>query len=277
MPRRRRSYTIRDDCIPELDPENENLSAGKWLDKIEQLKEVNIWDDVTTIYHMQSRLWGMARSWYHSLSNYTRCWRNYKALIMTFADHMDYALVWRKMLNGIKRPDETMTNYYITNIELLRTCQISGRHAVSCFIDGITEVTTRNGARAGRNVIPEALYGEYLSMLRGDKSGNMRSSIRRVPKPELRQLLSSKQRYPFRVNVDSGCVAVTIKMSEFQNLNLHGEPTVVCLRDHGGESVSIRTKVPITLAVDLAVANVEALVGPDNIQNVSMIVGQLYS
>ncbi|XP_074028473.1 uncharacterized protein [Leptinotarsa decemlineata] len=63
-------------------------------------------------------------------------------------------------------------------------------------------------------------------------------------------------------------------MSDFQNLNLQGEPSMVCLRDYGGGSVSVRTKVPITLAVDLAIANVESLVFPDNVQNVSMIVEQ---
>ncbi|KAG5877691.1 hypothetical protein JTB14_003845 [Gonioctena quinquepunctata] len=133
-----RRMSIKSDCIPEFNPENENLSALKWLQKIDQLKDVNGWNYVTTIYHMQSRL----------------------------SDHVDYATVLRKMLNRTKQVDETMTNYYFSKMELLRTCQISGRHAVSCLIDGITDVTAQNGARAGRYVTPEALYVEYLSMLR---------------------------------------------------------------------------------------------------------------
>ncbi|KAG5862457.1 hypothetical protein JTB14_010479 [Gonioctena quinquepunctata] len=161
-----RRMSIKSDCIPEFNPENENLSALKWLQKIGQLKDVNGWNDVTTIYHMQSRLSGMSRTWYHSLTSYPSTWSEWKVLIVkTFPDHVDYATVLRKMLNRTKQVDETMTNYYFSKMELLRTCQISGRHAVSCLIDGITDVTAQNGARAGRYVTPDALYEKYLSML----------------------------------------------------------------------------------------------------------------
>ncbi|KAJ8980491.1 hypothetical protein NQ317_000606 [Molorchus minor] len=61
--------TLRSDCIPEFCPENENLTAVKWLEKVDQLKGINGWDDITTIYHMQSRLTVMAKTWYHSLSS----------------------------------------------------------------------------------------------------------------------------------------------------------------------------------------------------------------
>lgn len=46
---------VKSDCIPEFAPDNRSLTATQWLDKIEQLKQVNGWNDVTTIYHMQAR------------------------------------------------------------------------------------------------------------------------------------------------------------------------------------------------------------------------------
>lgn len=124
--------TIRSDCIPEFYPDNPNLTAIKWLEKIDQLREVNGWDDISTIYHMQSRLSGMAKSWYHSLTNYNYTWCQWKQLIIkSFPDHNDYAALLRKMLNRKKLPCESMTVYYFGKMELLRGCRITGKEAVS--------------------------------------------------------------------------------------------------------------------------------------------------
>lgn len=174
-----RRLSIRSNCISEFDPDNENLSAVKWIEKIDLIKNINNWDDMTTIYHVQSHLAGMARNWYHGLSSYPSCWIEWKTLIAkTFPDHFDYAMVLRKMLNRTKQRSETMTNYYFCKMELLRTCQISGSNAVSCLIDGITNVSLQNVARAGCYVTPEALYEEYLSTLHDDKLPETSTQIR---------------------------------------------------------------------------------------------------
>nr|CAI5829071.1 unnamed protein product [Callosobruchus analis] len=70
-----RRLVVRNDCIPELCPQNENMSAVKWLEKNEELKQISDWDDLTRIYHIQSRFSSMARSWYHSLNSchYPKC------------------------------------------------------------------------------------------------------------------------------------------------------------------------------------------------------------
>nr|CAI5869874.1 unnamed protein product [Callosobruchus analis] len=39
---------VRSDCIPKFCPENENMSVVKWLEKIEELKQLNDWDTLTT-------------------------------------------------------------------------------------------------------------------------------------------------------------------------------------------------------------------------------------
>uniref|UniRef100_A0A6P7H105 Uncharacterized protein LOC114344771 n=1 Tax=Diabrotica virgifera virgifera TaxID=50390 RepID=A0A6P7H105_DIAVI len=142
--------TVRSDCIPEFSPDNPNLSASKWLDKVDQLREINGWDDVSTIFHMQSRLVGMAKSWYHNLAEYNHTWNGWKRLILkSFPDHNDYAALLRKMLDRKKHKGETMTVYYFEKMELLRSCRITGKEAVSCLIDGLDENVVRNGARAG--------------------------------------------------------------------------------------------------------------------------------
>ena len=47
-------------------------------------------------------------------------------------------------------------------MSLLQACDITGRNAVSCLIDGITNLTIQTGARAGRCATPEELHHEYL-------------------------------------------------------------------------------------------------------------------
>lgn len=166
--------TIRSDCIPEFHPDNPDLTATKWLAKIDQLREVYGWNDISTIYHMQSRLTGMAKSWYHSLTNYNYTWCQWKLLIIkSFPDHNDYAALLRKMLNRKKRSGETMTTYYFEKMELLRGCRISEKEAVSCLIDGLEDTVLQNGACAGRYNTPESLYEEYLSAIKQTSNNDL--------------------------------------------------------------------------------------------------------
>lgn len=118
---------------------------------------------------MQSRLVGMAKTWYHGLLNYNLTWEEWKALIKRcFPDHTNYATLLRTMLNRRKLDTEPMTTYYFGKMELLRSCEISGKQAVSCLIYGIDDSVIQNSARAGRYHTPEALCEEYLSALNVD-------------------------------------------------------------------------------------------------------------
>jgi hypothetical protein len=65
-----------------------------------------------------------------------------------------------------------MTQYYLGKINLLQACNITGKYAVSCLIDGLSDRTLRNGAKAGRYEIPEELYTEYLSTLVAEVADN---------------------------------------------------------------------------------------------------------
>jgi hypothetical protein len=157
---------VKSDCIPEFFPGKPNQSSAKWVDNIDQLARVNRWDENITIQLMQNRLMGLARSWYDNLTTYTYTWEEWKALLVrTFPDHHDFARTLRQLVDRIKQPNETMTQYYFGKINLLHACNITGKEAVSCLIDRLTDHTLQNGAKAGRYETPESLYTEYLSTL----------------------------------------------------------------------------------------------------------------
>jgi hypothetical protein len=155
--------SISSGCIPEFAPGRPNQSSAKWVAKIDQLAQVNQCDENTIVHLMQKRLTGHARMWYDNLTTYTYTWAEWKALLMkNFPDHLNFAVTLRQVVERIKLPNETMTQYYFSKINFLRACNIRGKDAVSCLIEGLMNRTLRNGAKAGRFESPEQLYAEYL-------------------------------------------------------------------------------------------------------------------
>ncbi|WP_253302469.1 reverse transcriptase domain-containing protein [Wolbachia endosymbiont of Psylliodes chrysocephala] len=187
---------IKSDCIPMFEPGNADNSSEKWISKIEQLKALNGWDEKTTIYNMQSRLGGLARSWYNGLNSYNLTWAEWKSLITTtFPSHHDYASQLRKMLQRTKMSLESWDKYYFEKMELVRACEIFGKKAVSCTIDGITEQNIKTGAKAGRYSTPESLYSEFLSTLPTTSYSNQSERRQlhqnsRIEKPSMKKSIS---------------------------------------------------------------------------------------
>lgn len=162
----RLNYAATSDCIPEFEPGNPNLTSVRWLQKVEQIAEINGWDEKAKIYHMQNRLKGLARKWYNGLTTYNYTWQEWKKLILTtFPDHYDFASMLKKLLARQKQSYESWDKYYFEKMELVRACEIGGKNAVSCIIDGITNSTIETGAKAGRYQTPEELYANYLTTL----------------------------------------------------------------------------------------------------------------
>ncbi|KAJ8916461.1 hypothetical protein NQ315_014678 [Exocentrus adspersus] len=156
----------REECVPLYDPQMSKYSVIKWLYKMEQLGQIHGWNDVTKIYLMQARLRGLAKSWYENLNEYDYNWEEWKKLLQrAFPEHVEYATALRRLLQREKLPQEDMATYYYSKMELLQLCEITGKKAVSCIIDGLNDPATQNSARAGRYSTPESLYEEYLSTL----------------------------------------------------------------------------------------------------------------
>lgn len=157
--RHRISYKTTADCIPQFDPADRTTTSTKWVAKIEQLAEINKWDEIIMIQHMHTRLTGMARSWYNDLRTYDYSWKEWKELIIkTFLDRQDFAQLLKTMLDRKKKSDELWATYYFEKTGLIWACEISEKNAVSCIIDGIDDVVIRTGAKAGRYRSPEELY-----------------------------------------------------------------------------------------------------------------------
>ena len=79
---------------------------------------------------------------------------------------------------------------------------------------------------------------------------------------------------PTRAYVDTGCGAILIKEEAAQVLGLKYFPSSMVISLYGGSSVPAIGEVEIELALDCARANVKALVTPNYVQDVPIMVGQ---
>lgn len=64
------SVSVKGDIIPEFNTTNPNSICAECLLKIEQLSEVNGWNDSTKIHNLPIRLRELAQSWHYPLDNY---------------------------------------------------------------------------------------------------------------------------------------------------------------------------------------------------------------
>jgi hypothetical protein len=145
---------------PNFFPGKPNQSSAKWVNKIDQLATVNRRKYYDSVHAKSSN---GSRSY---LTTYTYTWEEWKALLVrTFPDHHDFASTLRQLVDRVKQPNETMTQYYFGNMNLLQACNITDKEAVSCLIDGLTDRILQYGAKAGRYETPESLYTEYLPTL----------------------------------------------------------------------------------------------------------------
>ena len=64
------NFMGKNNVISEFRPEGGKITAEKWVHQIEQLAEINNWDENTKIYNMQAKLDGLAKEWFWSLHEY---------------------------------------------------------------------------------------------------------------------------------------------------------------------------------------------------------------
>ena len=186
--------------IPEFDPDSEDCTVTAWLRKIEQLGEINAWDDNTKAFHLQDKLRGQARKWYNRLEDYNHSWDDWKRmLIRTFPRHRDYGSMIEEMMHRRKLPSESMTKYYQEKVAMCFRCKLSDSATVSCIIRGLPTALQPN-ARAFKCERPDELYEGFLCAL--DDYRPPLISEARVFHRETSRQLPEKKNPPFNPDID---------------------------------------------------------------------------
>ncbi|XP_056648930.1 uncharacterized protein LOC130453296 [Diorhabda sublineata] len=149
--------------IVEAGGKNTKISTSLWLNEINEYCLDRNYDDTACINYLQTKMSGLMKAWFKTLNVFEYTWPELKMLITkTFPDTFDFASALRLLVDRIKRPDETITEYYFAKMYLIEYCKISGMNAVSCLIDGLNDPYLQNQAKEYNFLTPETLYSQFL-------------------------------------------------------------------------------------------------------------------
>lgn len=88
------------DCVPEFIPKEGSMTNSGWINRVEKICAVNGWDEVVSIFPVQTQFSGAARKWYSKLENYNHSWEGWKAMLLRmFLNHVDFSSTLRKLVN----------------------------------------------------------------------------------------------------------------------------------------------------------------------------------
>lgn len=157
------------DAIPTFDPSVPGQAITKWLTKVDELRISNKWSSELTAHYALAKLKGLAADWYNGLPSVQHTWDEWKAILaQAFPRSENYPKLLREMLRRVKKSDESYEQYYYAKCKLLTACEIEGKKAVACLIDGLEDDSVANSASAAKLATPTALF-EYLMSLRENK------------------------------------------------------------------------------------------------------------
>ena len=98
------NYIGKNNILPEFVPEDGKMVAEKWVDLIEQIANINRWDENTTIYNMQAKLGGLAKEWFASLKDFKLSWAEWKvSIVRAFPEATDFNTLLQQMQDRKKR------------------------------------------------------------------------------------------------------------------------------------------------------------------------------
>lgn len=156
------SFVGAQQVIPQFDPSQKSQNTKAWLRKVNEVAGIYDWNEKETIYHALSNLSGLARRWYDGLASIDLCWKDWqRKLLKNFPDDRNYADRLTEMLNRRSKREETLEEYFYEKTKLVSRCNIKGRDAVDCIIQGIYDHNIRLNAQGANFKRPSQLL-RYL-------------------------------------------------------------------------------------------------------------------
>jgi hypothetical protein len=142
------SYSNTQNVIPVFDPSTKTQTTKSWLKKVNETAKIYKWTESQTIYHAIPKLSGVAKQWYEGLSTSNLTWDKWqKKLLQCFPDDRNYADRLIEMIDRRSKRDETLEQYFFDKVKLVAHCNIKGKDAVDCIIQGIYDHNIRLNAQ----------------------------------------------------------------------------------------------------------------------------------
>lgn len=152
------SSTSGSGTIPCYDPSDKTADINKWLMKVDDLKQMHDWSDVTTTDFAMGKLRGYAQRWYAGLSTVKYSWEEWKEKLRSaFPEKVDFHSTLDVMMKRVQLSGESVVEYYYDKLGLLEACDLFKEKAVSCIIAGLRDSHVRITAKVGSFDTPEKL------------------------------------------------------------------------------------------------------------------------
>lgn len=151
--------------LPVFDPSNKQLRIDDWIDKMEEFAVLYEWSDEQLLDYAIPKLSGLAKIWYDSICSLDYNWlKCKKELLKQFPAYDNYAQILREMLETKAALKESLELYYQDKIKLLNRCDITGKKAVDCLLDGIEDKELLYRAQVACYSEPEELLDFFKSV-----------------------------------------------------------------------------------------------------------------
>ncbi|XP_063538082.1 uncharacterized protein LOC134747387 [Cydia strobilella] len=175
-------YPNMQNIIPAFDPSTRAQTTKTWLRKVNETAKVYKWTESQTIYHAIPKLSGVAKQWYEGLSTSNLTWETWqKKLLQCFPDDMNYADRLIEMIDRRSKRDETLEQYFFDKAKLVAHCNIKGKDAVDCIIQGIYD----NNIRLNAQGCDFKHTDKLLRYLRNVSAKNVRDAKKPIPHPKV--------------------------------------------------------------------------------------------
>ncbi|KAL0810525.1 hypothetical protein ABMA28_010646 [Loxostege sticticalis] len=173
-------YSMSTNALPEFDPSNKEQTVDSWINKVEECASLYNWSETQLLHYALPKLAGLAKVWYNGLRSLKFNWAEWKQQLTTqFPTVENFAQILHEMLNRKVKPNEPLETYYYHKVNLLNRCDISGKRAVDCILDGVDDKGLRLGAQAANYLQPEELLSFFKTIKMDDFKINRPAFIKR--------------------------------------------------------------------------------------------------
>ncbi|KAL0902831.1 hypothetical protein ABMA27_000613 [Loxostege sticticalis] len=173
-------FSMSTNALPEFDPSNKEQTVDSWINKVEECASLYNWSETQLLHYALPKLAGLAKVWYNGLRSLKFNWAEWKQQLTTqFPTVENFAQILHEMLNRKVKPNESLETYYYHKVNLLNRCDISGKRAVDCILDGVDDKGLRLGAQAANYLQPEELLSFFKMIKMDDFKINRPAFIKR--------------------------------------------------------------------------------------------------
>lgn len=159
------AYTSHINVVPEFDPSDGSQNIECWIHKVNECAQIYSWNETQIRHYALAKLTGLAKRWYQGLPSLLFTWDQWMGKLKSaFPSTENYGDLLQIMLQLRCKLGQSLDIYYYEKMILINKCEISGRKAVGCLVQGIDDKFIRMSANSCRFEEPEQLFS-YIKTL----------------------------------------------------------------------------------------------------------------